>query len=585
VQYRFKKFIKDDKMRNIFSGLCLLFTLCISTLGFAGTGNFFNIVATGNTGNVNISLCLNGTGALSCQNYTFNKLSLAITTTIPNHTYPAAGIKINTPGYTIANIGLNCTPIKNGYCLFAANQVSAKNLTLIKGNASLSLSPANLANGSVNTNYSQTLIASGGTNPYTYVVTSGLLPLGLSLAPATGVLSGSPTTANTYTFTVTATDNGKPQNNVAKSYTVVITGPLAISPAMLANGLIGSNYSQTISASGGTGPYSYAVTSGSLPLGLSLAPATGIISGSPNTADTYTFTVTATDAGSPQNSGSKPYTVVISGPLVLSPATLPNGLIGSNYNQTISASGGTAPYNFTVTSGNLPSGLLLDSLSGTISGTPDTANSYTFTVQATDAGIPQNSGTQSYTVVINSAAVVLTLTPTSLPSGTTSQFYSQTITANGGSGNYSYAVTNGSLPPGFTLDPSTGVISGTCNFQTGNSFTVTATDNNNTASTGSLDYSIFIISASVPLTINPPTLPNCAFFTSYSQQIVASGGNGPYSYGISSGSLPNGLTLDPFSGIISGICSAPGNFMFVVNASDSSGPPNNGSQSYTVNVS
>src|SRR6202035_235004 len=111
-------------------------------------------------------------------------------------------------------------------------------------------------------------------------------------------------------------------------------------------------------ASGGTGPYTFAVTSGSLPTGLVLS-STGAITGTPATGGTFNFTITATDTSS-NCLGSRAYTVVIACPVIIvNPATLPNGTMGTPYNQIITASGGTGPYTFAVTSGSLPTGLVL----------------------------------------------------------------------------------------------------------------------------------------------------------------------------------------------------------------------------------
>jgi hypothetical protein len=80
------------------------------------------------SGNINMTLCLNGNGPLSCQNYTVNSLNLNIKTTIPNKTYLNAGIRINTPGYSLANA--QCRPSANGFCLFSVNDQTSTNLLL-----------------------------------------------------------------------------------------------------------------------------------------------------------------------------------------------------------------------------------------------------------------------------------------------------------------------------------------------------------------------------------------------------------------------------------------------------------------------
>ena len=101
----------------------------MSTLNASGL--LFNITANGAPASVNVTLCLNGNGPLSCQNYTVSALSLSISTTSPNHTYPLAGIRINTPGYTPSN----CTPISNGYCLFSVSNTRPATLAFVPSSA------------------------------------------------------------------------------------------------------------------------------------------------------------------------------------------------------------------------------------------------------------------------------------------------------------------------------------------------------------------------------------------------------------------------------------------------------------------
>ena len=271
----------------------------------------------------------------------------------------------------------------------------------------ITVNPSTLPNGAIGSPYSQTVSAVGGTAPYTFTLSSGALPNGLTLNSSSGVISGTPTAAGTFNFTITATDaNGCPGS---RPYSIGIAGPggcpvITVNPATLPPGVIGTPYSQTVSATGGTAPYTFALTSGTLPPGLTLNTTTGVISGTPTTSGQYTFTITATDANSCP--GSRTYSIVI--PVVpgcpfitVSPATLPTPVLGVPYNQTITASGGTPPYTFTVSSGALPPGLNLNPTSGTtavISGTPTTAGTFNFTITATDAnGCP---GSRAYTLVI-----------------------------------------------------------------------------------------------------------------------------------------------------------------------------------------
>ena len=261
--------------------------------------------------------------------------------------------------------------------------------------APITLSPTSLPNGAVGTAYSQTISASGGTGGYSYSVSSGTLPAGLSLNSSSGVLSGTPTTATGYSFTITATDSSGATGS--RAYSVTINAAITLSPTALHNGTVGSAYSQTITASGGSGGYSYAVGSGTLPAGLSLNSSTGVLSGTPTTAASSSFTITATDSSGA--TGSCAYSVTINVTITLSPTSLPAGTVGTAYNQTITASGGGSPYTYATTSGTLPTGLTLSS-GGVLSGTPSAAGTYSFTITATDRA--SYAGNRSYSVTINS---------------------------------------------------------------------------------------------------------------------------------------------------------------------------------------
>ncbi len=183
------------------------------------------------------------------------------------------------------------------------------------------------------------------------------------------------------TATLTATANQ--ERNFSRSMTITIINAPSLTGGALASATIGVAYNQTLQETGGTTPLTYTVTSGSLPAGLNLNGTTGVISGTPtgSTAGQSSFTVTVKDSSNPVQSASGQYTINVELPLSITTSSLPGAFVGTAYTATISASGGTSPYTFSVDSSatQLPTGLTLSSANNqaTISGTATTAGTYT----------------------------------------------------------------------------------------------------------------------------------------------------------------------------------------------------------------
>ncbi len=189
------------------------------------------------------------------------------------------------------------------------------------GPAPLTISSVSLPNGATGAAYSATLSASGGVTPVTWSET-GALPPGLSLSTS-GTLAGTPATAGTYSFTVTAVDSSGPALTTSLPVSVVVTdSPVIVSTAPPPAGTLTYPYTGYGSAvaSGGSPPFTWKVTLGAVPPGLTLG-ADGSLTGTPTAAGSFGFTVTATDSAQPPASGSQPFTVTIStpGPPVLIP--------------------------------------------------------------------------------------------------------------------------------------------------------------------------------------------------------------------------------------------------------------------------
>jgi outer membrane autotransporter protein len=442
----------------------------------------------------------------------------------------------------------------------------------------ITLTPGSVPAGVVGQAYSSALIAGGGTAPYTFSST-GTLPPGVSLSPSTGVLSGQPTAAGTYNFTVTVTDNstgtGAPFTKQL-AYTLTVSPPtITIAPTTLPAPAIGTPYTQSVTASGGSGTYTYAVTGGALPAGLTFS-AGGTLSGTPTAAGTFSVTTTATDAFG--STGSRLYSFTIAAPTItVSPGTLANAHVGQAFTGVFTASGGTPAYTITET-GALPPGLSF--ANGTITGTPTQAGSFPITVHATDS----TTGTGApFSTTINTTLTVdadpLVLLPAS-PALTATYGVSSSVafTSSGGSAPRTLSQT-GSLPAGMTFDAASGLLSGTPTVTGSFPFTVSVTDGSAVPVTVSRAYTLTI--AAVTVGISPATLPNGIVATAYTTTLTGTGGVAAYTFIVSAGALPQGLTLSP-GGILAGTPTVHGPASFTIQATDAHGMT--GTQAYTVTI-
>lgn len=409
-----------------------------------------------------------------------------------------------------------------------------------------------------------TLNIGGGVAPYTFTALSGI-PAGIALTAA-GVLSGTPAPGSqgSYNPMVRVTDSLG--NTATGGFNIAVSpdpSPLSITgPAALPNGSENAAYGPVAFAtSGGSGTLSWSATG--LPAGLTMSAA-GVLSGTPATGShgSYGVNTAVHDANGRTAAQALPLTIN-TGALAVGPATLPAGMVGVAYGPaTLTASGGTAPYIWAVSSG-LPSGLAL-SPGGILSGTPTAASGGTYMLAVTVHDAAAASSTASWTLNIQTST--LSIAPAaSLPAGREGLPYSQvTFTASGGSGS-GYTWSAAGMPAGLSMSAG-GVLSGTPALGSHGAYTVQLTVRDSSLNTASASAALTVYG--IPALAFQPPLPPAQVGKAYSFTLTASAGMPPYTWSVV-GSLPGGLALSA-AGLLTGTPAAgsAGSYSLVITVAD-----------------
>jgi large repetitive protein len=320
------------------------------------------------------------------------------------------GLSVNSDGQRIEgtptqagtfDFYLSATYNRETTCPFKNPSDDPFRITINPSVPKLTIGPESAPVGTVSTQYSLQMIASVS-DPKQWSINSGTLPTGLTIDPSTGLISGTPTAAGSYTFEVlakVATDT----RTDTKVLGIVIRDALAIvaaepfSETRRAFSEVSAPFTATLGAIGGDGVYTWALASGVLPIGLSMSG--GAIEGTPRVAGDYRFVVGLTDAEG--RVASYAARITVAAKLVITTRTLPSGKVRRNYRAKLATTGGVKPTTWRLVSGPLPRGVRLDRTRGVLSGKPTRPGRYRITLEVVDEF--DVFSTRSLTLVVKAA--------------------------------------------------------------------------------------------------------------------------------------------------------------------------------------
>lgn len=422
--------------------------------------------------------------------------------------------------------------------------------------------------GVINTAYTQTtLTAANGTAPYTWSVTGGALPAGMSLSTA-GVLSGTPTASGSFSFTVTVTDSASPAHTATDGLVLKVNQPPAITSGNSAAFTVGTAGSFTVTATGFPAP-TFSET-GALPGGVTLNSTTGALSGTPaaGTGGTYPIVITAQNGVTPN--ATQNFTLTINQAPAITSQNAKTFVLGAASTFTVTATGFPAPT--LGESGALPTGVTFNAATGVLAGTPAVGTQGNYSVSFTaQNGIGANAN-QTFTLTVGLAPAITSGAATTFTVGTSGTF---AVTATGFPAP-TFSET-GALPGGVSLNSTTGALSGTPAAATGGSYPITITAQNGIGSNATQGFTLTVDQAPAITSGNSTT-----FTVGASGTFTAKATGFPSPTFSETGALPGGVSLNSTTGVLSGTPAggSQGSYPIVITAQNGVGA--NATQSFTL---
>jgi hypothetical protein len=385
---------------------------------------------------------------------------------------------------------------------------------------------------------------------------SGALPTGVTFNATTGVLSGTPAagTGGTYALTFTASNGvGSPAN---QNFTLTVNEPPQITSANNLTLTVGTAGSITVTATGYPAAITFSET-GTLPNGVTLNATTGVLGGTPaaSTGGSYPITITAQNGVTPNATQS--FTLTVNQAPAITSANNATFRMGTAGSFTVTATGYPAP-TFSE-AGLLPSGVTLNATTGALSGTAAATGTFPITITATN-GVGTDA-TQSFTLVVNQPPAITSITTATFTVGTAGSF---TMTATGYPAP-TFSET-GALPSGVTLNATTGVLGGTPAAGTGNSYPITITATNGVGADATQGFTLTVNEAPA---ITSPNATGFTVNTAGSFTVTATGYPAPTLS--ETGALPDGVTFNATTGVLSGTATTTGTYAITFKASNGVG--------------